>query len=113
MDVPSDTWLSASSMLDAELSMVGEDRGDRVRGSLARFQLEISDLWASSDEQSMLNEKNTADNLVNALILQQSSHPFLNYFGHRQVLVLCDGDKRFRKPPCSSSSALSGSRSIV
>ena len=54
---------------------MGEDSGDRVRGSLYN-QLALFDPWVSSDEQSMLNEKNTADNLMNAGTLQQSSPPF-------------------------------------
>ena len=65
--------------------MVGEDRGDRVRGSLY-IQLALLDPWVSSDEQAMLNEKNTADNLLNAMTLQQSSHPFLNYLRYTPTI---------------------------
>ena len=54
---------------------MGEDSGDRVRESLY-IQIALSDPRVSSDEQSMLNENNTADNLMNAGTLQQSSPPF-------------------------------------
>ena len=62
--------------------MEGEDSGDGIRGPLYN-QIALSDLWVSSDEQAMLKEKNTADNLMNAETLQQPSPPFYTMFTTR------------------------------